>query len=100
MMPWMNSLARPLQPTAASLLIGQPGWVWIATGICVTALIVLALIYRRVGWPAKTRLLAGTFKVVGIALLALCLLEPLWSGMRAQPGENIVLLGAESAAAL
>lgn len=100
MMPWMNSLERPLQPTAASLLIGQPGWVWIAAGICVTTLVVLILIYRRVGWPAKTKLLAGMFKAIGIALIAICLLEPLWSGMRAQPGENIVLLVADSTASL
>ena len=35
-------------------------------------------------------------KVVGLAALALCLLEPLWLGQRARPGGNLFAVLADN----
>ncbi|MCA9054302.1 MAG: hypothetical protein KDA75_10725, partial [Planctomycetaceae bacterium] len=83
-----------------ALLLGQPRWVWVAAAIGVAAGLMLTVVYRRSGWPTGLSWLAGGLKVLGIVLIAACFLEPLWSGTRARPGENLVLVAADSSASL
>lgn len=83
-----------------ALLLGQPQAVWIGVGVLVGAVLLLAVLYSKTPWPTTLRFIAATFKTAAIALLLLCLLEPLWSGTRARPGENLVLLVADSSASL
>ena len=84
----------------ASLLIGDSAWLVPAiAGLAVVALIVL-FAYSRAIWPTRLRMTAGALKIIGIALLLSCLIEPLWSGTRAKPGENLFLLAADRSASL
>jgi hypothetical protein len=84
---------RPL--VAASVLLGQPGWTWAVGGLIFGAVILLTVLYSHAAWPARLRWTAGVLKGLGMALIAVCLLEPLWSITRARPGENLVLLVAD-----
>jgi uncharacterized membrane protein len=99
-MPRIAEILATPPVTVASLVLGQPEWQWAVAGLCVVALVLLASVYWGVSWPARLRVVAALLKAVGIALLAACLLEPLWSGTRAQPGENLVLVVADSTASL
>lgn len=84
----------------AALLLGQPHLVWGAVAIVTAAAGLLAVLYRRTQQPWTWNLAAGAMKGLGVGLIAACLLEPLWSGTRARPGENLVLLVTDVSASL
>ena len=82
----------------ALLLPSSPStpW-WIATTLGVTLLLYWA--YRT----APTRgvgLACVLLKALALAALAFCLLDPLWSGTRAKPGANRVVLVADNSQGL
>ncbi|MCE9603429.1 MAG: glutamine amidotransferase [Planctomycetia bacterium] len=79
-----------------ALVWGARAWLLPAVAITTIALAVLAWGYLRLGGSRRLRFTAATLKAVGIALLAAILLDPLWSGTRARPGENILLILADN----
>lgn len=81
---------------SATVLIGDQTWLWPAIGIVLAAALLLFWAYRKVGSTAGVRLAAGLLKVIGVMLLAICLVEPLWSGTRARPGANLLLMVADN----
>lgn len=81
----------------AGILIGEPLWLLATLGIVVVTGALLWWSYRlirSVDRPARS--LALTLKVTGIGILAICLAEPLWSGVRAKPGANLFVLLADN----
>lgn len=76
----------------AALVWGAPALFWPA--VALVALFSLALVwgYRALRGPRWVRSAAAALKAVAVLLLAVILLDPLWSGSRARPGENLVLL--------
>ena len=74
--------------TDASLVWGSPAWSWAALALAVVAGLVLLWSYWRAPSTTTVKLVAGTLKLLGIAGLALCLIEPLLSGTRARRGAN------------
>ncbi|MEZ6064494.1 MAG: hypothetical protein R3B90_02025 [Planctomycetaceae bacterium] len=84
----------------ASLVWGQPAW-WVAVlAIVLLAAGLVATTYARTHWPARLKWPAAILKWTAFALIAVCLLEPLWSGTRARPGENLLLVVVDSSASL
>ena len=73
---------------SSSLTFSGWNWLWPVLGFGVVALIVLAWSYRATAGQPLRWLCLG-LKILGIAALALCLLEPLWLGQRARPGANL-----------
>lgn len=73
---------------APKLVWGAADWTAVVAGIAVALLVLLVVGYWRAGSTPAVRLLAGAVKTLAILLLALCLLEPLFSGQRARPGAN------------
>ena len=71
-----------------ALSLSNLPWLWPAIGAYVLLLVLAAWSYRRAvgGW----RWAGLSLKALGLALLALCLLEPVWIGQRAKPGANTV----------
>ncbi|MDA1053986.1 MAG: glutamine amidotransferase [Planctomycetota bacterium] len=84
----------------ATLILGTPAWLIPA---CVAAAVALALVvwsYWRASIKLSPKLVAGFFKIAAIVALAVCLLEPLFSGMRPRPGANLFVLIADDSRGL
>ena len=84
----------------ADILLGGREWLAWAAPLAALALIVLAWSYRRAGASAAVRLAAAALKAAGIVALAVCLIEPLASGTRPRPGDNLFLLLADNSRSL
>jgi uncharacterized membrane protein len=83
----------------ATLVIPGWHWAWIAAALCLTAAAILLWSYRASPID-PVRWLCLTLKALGIAALAFCLLEPLWSGPRVRPGANLFALVADNSQGL
>jgi uncharacterized membrane protein len=84
----------------ANLVLGAREWLVPAIVLAGAALFVLAWSYLR--GPAATwlRAVCTLLKAAGIVLLAVCLVEPRWSGSRPKPGENLFLVVADNSQSL
>lgn len=80
----------------ASLIFGAPDWLPVVIAISVLLLIAVGWSYRRSTVSPGVKALALSLKTAGIALLVLCLLEPLFTGTRARPGANVFVLLADN----
>ena len=68
--------------------------------LAASAAAVLVWGYRRAPASLGVRLCASALKALGIAALALCLLEPLFSGTRPRPGANLFVVLADDSQSL
>jgi uncharacterized membrane protein len=64
------------------------------------SLVGMAWSYTRTTGNRGWRLAAATLKTLGILALAICLVEPLFSGSRPRPGANLMLLLADNSQSL
>ena len=79
-----------------NIIWGAPEW-WPAVILLgVLALVVIVLSLRRTPGNQRIRIITTTLKTVALALLLLCLLEPLYSGLRPRPGANLFLVIADN----
>src|SRR5687767_15261134 len=81
---------------AATLVWGAADWATFAAAAAAVLLALLLWGYWRAGASRGVRLLAGGLKTLGILILAVCLLEPLFSGTRARPGANAFVVLADN----
>ncbi len=83
-----------------TVTIPMSDWVWAAGAAVVAVLVLLAWAYhsvlRRDGWHRA----AFGLKLLGVLLLALCLIEPLYTSPRAKSGANLFLVVADNSAGL
>ncbi len=93
------ALALALVPVIASFTFA--GWSWLLP-VALAATVLVGLVawsYHRA--PASpTRLACALLKLLGIGILAFCLLEPLWSSQRARPGANLFAIVADDSRSL
>lgn len=76
----------------ADFLIGAQNWLPVAA-IALGLVSLLTLWgYRRSLMSPGVRIAAIGLKVVGVLLLAICLIEPLFSGVRPRPGANLFVV--------
>jgi uncharacterized membrane protein len=75
-------------------------WLWPAVGFLALCAIVLAWSYRATTGSPALRTLCLLLKIVGIAALLACLLEPLWTSQRARPGANLFAVLADNSQGL
>jgi hypothetical protein len=80
----------------ASLVWGSPTWAWTALVLGVIGLVALAWGYWRVAAEGRLKAAAAALKAIGIAGLAFCLIEPLFSGTRAKSGANMFAVVADN----
>lgn len=83
-----------IQP--ANITIPVTDWIWPAGAVLAAALSLLAWSYRRSPAAGPVPRIALGLKLLGIVALALCLLEPIWSGRRATSGANVVVVAADN----
>jgi uncharacterized membrane protein len=83
----------------ASLTFSARNWFIPAAAIAGLVLVVMLWSYRA-GTGGSARWLCACLKALGITALAVCLLEPLWTGQRAKPGANFFVILADNSAGL
>jgi uncharacterized membrane protein len=83
----------------ATLLLSSWNWLWVVVGGLGLVLLLLFWSYRAAP-PGFARWLCPCLKLLGLAALGLCLLEPLWSGQRARPGANLFAIVADNSQGL
>ncbi|MDA1277113.1 MAG: hypothetical protein O2960_24125 [Verrucomicrobia bacterium] len=76
----------------ATLLFSGRDWLLPVVALLAAALLGGIWSYRRAPVRSGFKVVAGTLKILGVLALAACLLEPLWTGTRARPGENLFLV--------
>ena len=82
------------------VVLGARDWLAWAGCLAAVGLLVLGWSYARSGGGRGVRLVAGLLKAAGIAALAVCLVEPLFSGTRPRPKSNLFLLVADNSSSL
>src|SRR5438132_8883676 len=73
----------------ATLVISGRDWLWPAAIFLALALLALGWTYRHAPAGGAIRGVCVFLKLLGLLVLAACLVDPLWSGQRARPGANI-----------
>src|SRR5882672_9494300 len=83
----------------ATLIFSGWSYIWLASLVFALSVSILVWSYRTApaGWP---RVVCPMLKALGVAALAVCLLEPLWSGQRAKPGANLFAVVADNSQGL
>ena len=79
-----------------NLIWGAPEWLPAVILLGGAALVVIVLSLRRTPRNQPILIITTTLKTVAVALLLLCLLEPLYSGLRPRPGANLFLVIADN----
>src|SRR5580765_7106140 len=83
----------------AALIFSARNWFWPALAGLGAAMLLLVWSYR--GSPrGGIRFICLGLKLLGLAALATCLLEPLWSGQRVRPGANLMAIVADNSMGL
>ena len=85
---------------AASIFISGWGWLWPSITLFAFGIVILFWSYRTTKGLGTLRLVCFLLKTAALAALAFCLLEPFWSGQRAKPGANLMLLAADNSQSL
>jgi uncharacterized membrane protein len=84
----------------AAIIFSGAGWLWPVVGAVVVLAAALVWAGQRGAAERGARIVCGLLKFAGIALLALILLDPLWTGQRARPGANVFALLADNSQSL
>ena len=75
---------------ADSYLLAAPDWLLPATLAVVFAILLVVYGYASQPMSLPLRITAAVLKVVGVAALAFCLLEPMRAGQRPRPKANLM----------
>jgi uncharacterized membrane protein len=83
-----------------TITIPVSGWVWLAAALLPVALGLLVWSYRRATQLTTLHGVAFCLKVAGLLILAMCLIEPLWSGRQAKSGANLFVVVADNSSGM
>src|SRR3954469_25360403 len=76
----------------AELVLGAPNWLPVALALGAVGIAIAVWNYWRATSPRWVRVACFALKALGIALLAICLVDPLYVGERPTPGSNLFLV--------
>lgn len=79
---------------------GSPGWLVPVAVLSGVVGVLVVIWYARRGIPSVVRTTAAVLKLVAIAALALCVIEPLFNGVRPRPGANLFIVAADNSLSL
>ncbi len=83
----------------AALSVASPDW-WIGAALLFVSGFAAVWSAYRAGTSHRRAHLAKTLKLIAIALLALCLVEPVWSGFLAKPQANLFVVLVDNSRSL
>jgi uncharacterized membrane protein len=84
----------------SAIVISDRDWLLPAAGFLVVAILLLVWTYRRAHVDKKLRTACAFLKLLGVAALLACLLNPLWTSQRARPGANFLAIVADNSQGL
>ncbi len=79
-----------------ALYLAGRDWLWPAVAAFAVTLGFVAASYLRTSAPRGLRVACAALKLLGIAALIACVLEPMWTGQRAKPGANLLAIVADN----
>ncbi len=83
-----------------SITIPESPWVWLAVPVLIVTVIILVWSYRRSAETGAVHKTAFCLRLLGMLVLVLCLMEPLWSGRRAKFGANLFVVIADNSSGM
>lgn len=83
-----------------SIIVSAGAWMWVAVPVLAATLVLLVWSYRRSPEKGAVHKTAFCLRLLGIAVLVVCLMEPLWSGKRAKSGANLFLVVADNSSGM
>ncbi len=86
--------------TTATITFPVSHWLTLAGGLFLVGIVASVWSYRRVTNRNFVYQIAWGLKLLAMAVLLLCLLEPLWVGKIATPGENYFIILADNSASM
>ncbi len=88
------------QPLLADIVLGARGW--IIPAFCLAGLALAAIVwsYLQVRSASPLRAVCSLPKAAAVILIAVCLIEPLYTGTRPRPGSNLFLVLADNSRSL
>ncbi|HMJ88186.1 MAG TPA: hypothetical protein VK530_00135, partial [Candidatus Acidoferrum sp.] len=81
---------------AAAVSFSGTDWLWPMVIAAVVALALVILSYLRSSATGAVRSVCLVLKLLGIAALVVCLLEPMWNRSRPKPGANVFVVLADN----
>ena len=82
------------------LIFSGQSWLTLSAALFLLGLVLVAWRYAKIRTDGVARWLAPGCKILGLLLLLICLLDPLWSGQRASPGANLFVVLADDSQSL
>ena len=83
-----------------SITIPESPWVWLAVPVLIVTVIILVWSYRRSAEIGAVHKTAFCLRLMGVLVLVLCLMEPLWSGRRVKSGANLFVVIADNSSGM
>ena len=83
-----------------SVIVPTSLWVWLAAPVLAAAVVLLAWSYRRSPETGTVHRMAFFLRLLGVLVLLLCLIEPLWSRRHVKPGENLFLVVVDNSSGM
>lgn len=87
-------------PMLGTITIPGSHWVWTAGALLLIASALLIWSYRRAPRIGSILHVAFCLKLLGLLILALYLIEPLWSGRQAKSGANLFVVVADNSSGM
>ena len=84
----------------ATIFFAAKVWLMPVVAVGVVALVFVGLSYVRSAASVPLKLACAALKLLGIAALLACLLEPMWSREKAKPGANVFAIVADNSRSL
>jgi uncharacterized membrane protein len=83
-----------------SITVPASPWVWLAVPVLIVTVLLLVWSYRRSPEIGAVHKVAFFLRLLGVLVLLLCLMEPLWSGRRAKTGANLFVVIADNSSGM
>ena len=84
----------------ATVFFAGKAWLMPVAAMGIGALLFVVFSYVRSAASMPLKLLCAVLKLLGIAALLACLLEPMWSREKAKPGANVFAIVADNSRSL
>ena len=83
-----------------SITIPVGPWLWLIMLVFTAAVVLLFWSYRQSVELGAIHKTAFCLKLLGVLILLICMIEPLWSGRRAKSGANLFLVVADNSSGM